>query len=973
MLNKKIILLIFVMTSLVLGVEQEVKFNEDDITPKALFISQPIISQKNLPLRIHTSLVKKSRNVLVDFKMLGGKGNTYKGPSKRITLELFGGESITIVRERIKNFRLGGYIWVGTVEGVEHSQAIFSVKGGILNGKIAMPHAIYEIRNIKDNIYSIQELNHSKFPQELEPLHSHEKPVSIKNNIIIPNILYPEDCTQITVLVAYSTAAKNAAGGQAQIESLINLAVEETNQGYINSGVSARINLVHTMETNEAIDDFSDDLSALEDTTDGVFDTIDTARDTYNADLVALIIENGSSCGLASDVVVQEANAFSVTHRTCATGYYSFGHEIGHNMGAEHDWYVPVGDRTTSAKGYVNVTENWRTIMGYNTVCDDQGQNCTRLQYWSNPDITFNGDPMGVAGSSPTNCTEASLTPDPATCVADNRQQLNNACLTVANYRLGTHTAPVVLSPIPEDSSSVSEGESGQLLRVGVGDAESGIFYYDDDELISFSTTGSISNGFMEVTIPYEVNKMKNNGTNYWYVEVSNSHGTTRYPSSGTMSFTVIPRPVISNPSPMHQSTVIENELGQVLSVDVTGATAGTFYYDNDIDISYSANALMGQGKMFVSLPYKSKEMDNNGTNFWYMEASGPGGTTRYPSSGSFSFIVTPLSPLPVISNPSPNDGDTVTEGASGQLLSIDVGDATDGAFYYDDDSVIDHSILGVIKNGKMSATIPYTTGKMKNNGTNYWYAQAANADGIVRYPTSGHLSFTVTPLPRPPLMSNPVPVDASTVEEGASGQLLRISVGDATSGKIYYDDDADISFSQVGTIISGYMEITVPYVNGEMNDNGTNYWYAEATNADGTTRYPSSGNLSFTVTRNPLAPVVSTPIPFDGATVTKGDSGQVLRIAVGDATSGRIYYDDDNTAIDYSLPGTIDSGFMEVTVPYAKGIMDDNGTNYWYVEATNEHATSRYPDTGTMSFTVTPTPIPATSNPIVPIIFLLN
>lgn len=33
------------------------------------------------------------------------------------------------------------------------------------------------------------------------------------------------------------------------------------------------------------------------------------------------------------------------------------------------------------------------------------------------------------------------------------------------------------------------------------------------------------------------------------------------------------------------------------------------------------------------------------------------------------------------------------------------------------------------------------------------------------------------------------------------------------------------------------------------MKDDGTNYWYVEATNATGTTRYPSSGNLSFTVT----------------------------------------------------------------------------------------------------------------------------
>ena len=29
-------------------------------------------------------------------------------------------------------------------------------------------------------------------------------------------------------------------------------------------------------------------------------------------------------------------NAFAVVDRTCATGYYSFGHEMGHNMGLNH-------------------------------------------------------------------------------------------------------------------------------------------------------------------------------------------------------------------------------------------------------------------------------------------------------------------------------------------------------------------------------------------------------------------------------------------------------------------------------------------------------------------------------------------------------------------------------------------------------------------------------------------------------------
>ena len=56
-----------------------------------------------------------------------------------------------------------------------------------------------------------------------------------------------------------------------------------------------------------------------------------TLRSTYGADVVALIIDDAQYCGIAYlgpgiDLM------FSVTAWNCATGYYTFGHEIGHNF-----------------------------------------------------------------------------------------------------------------------------------------------------------------------------------------------------------------------------------------------------------------------------------------------------------------------------------------------------------------------------------------------------------------------------------------------------------------------------------------------------------------------------------------------------------------------------------------------------------------------------------------------------------------
>ncbi len=193
---------------------------------------------------------------------------------------------------------------------------------------------------------------------------------------------------------------------------------------------------MHTIETNEASNNFTTDLFALQDTSDGVFNAIDTARDVYYADLVALIIDNSSSCGIGY-LNSSASSAFSVTERTCVTGNFSFAHELGHNMGAHHEWYIDdtTGDPDAYSKAFVNVTDGWRTIMSSNTLCYDQGVSCQRLQYWSNPNVTYADDPMGIISTGPTNCMVHQTSPDPSSCAADNRMRLNNTCLNVANFR----------------------------------------------------------------------------------------------------------------------------------------------------------------------------------------------------------------------------------------------------------------------------------------------------------------------------------------------------------------------------------------------------------------------------------------------------------------------------------------------------------------------------------------------------------
>ncbi|MBC8045642.1 MAG: T9SS type A sorting domain-containing protein, partial [Fimbriimonadaceae bacterium] len=85
----------------------------------------------------------------------------------------------------------------------------------------------------------------------------------------------------------------------------------------------------------------------------------------------------------------------------CAVDNYTFPHELGHLYGCRHDVYVDgTDDPYAYGHGYVNLDEEWRTVMAYNDLCEDNSADCERLPYFSNPGVTYGGDAMGVSGES---------------------------------------------------------------------------------------------------------------------------------------------------------------------------------------------------------------------------------------------------------------------------------------------------------------------------------------------------------------------------------------------------------------------------------------------------------------------------------------------------------------------------------------------------------------------------------------------
>ena len=87
----------------------------------------------------------------------------------------------------------------------------------------------------------------------------------------------------------------------------------------------------------------------------------------------------------------------------------------------------------------------------------------------------------------------------------------------------------------------------------------------------------------------------------------------------------------------------------------------------------------------------------------------------------------------------------------------------------------------------------------------------------------------------------------ATGVQAGASGQSLEVAVSNSTSCTIYYGRDENNISASVTDNEADSCKITVPY-GDDMTNSGTNYWYVEAVNSTGTTRYPTNGFLSFTM-----------------------------------------------------------------------------------------------------------------------------
>ena len=75
-----------------------------------------------------------------------------------------------------------------------------------------------------------------------------------------------------------------------------------------------------------------------------------------------------------------------MTKLSCALGRYTFGHELGHNMGLDHDKYESGWRNEPYSQGYHVPGTKFRTIMAYYRP-RDKPKNRQQINYYSNPNV----------------------------------------------------------------------------------------------------------------------------------------------------------------------------------------------------------------------------------------------------------------------------------------------------------------------------------------------------------------------------------------------------------------------------------------------------------------------------------------------------------------------------------------------------------------------------------------------------------
>ncbi len=361
----------------------------------------PLLS--SIETRIDPSVLVPNQRVKIDLHV----------PGKTIVLDL------EPMSPRSLALREGQHAWAARLSGID--SGFFLRIGDFVEGRVQRGERIYRIRSMTPSTGVLETFDAQQF-QEAPDDGVVESAASELDAGVPSNSSCQDPPERIDVMVLYTSAARDAAGGEQAIKDEIDFAIAEANQANLDSGVA---HLLYAIYRGEVPGGYVEDPEGVDPAllfkqlkfVDGELDAIHGLRSSEGADLASLIFERGnlgiySPCGYGDQVESASAAtkqlAFSVVRRWCVANVLNLAHETGHNIGANHDRANATSNLNYNF-GHIQPHPTtpgvapWRTIMAYDTPCrDDAGSyTCVRVARFSNPGLDLAGDPTGVATTKP--------------------------------------------------------------------------------------------------------------------------------------------------------------------------------------------------------------------------------------------------------------------------------------------------------------------------------------------------------------------------------------------------------------------------------------------------------------------------------------------------------------------------------------------------------------------------------------------
>ncbi|WP_460711918.1 FG-GAP-like repeat-containing protein [Lysobacter terrae] len=332
----------------------------------------------------------------------------------------------------------------------------------------------------------------------------------------------------VDIAVGYTTGFATRLGGESQAMTRLNFLVDSANQAYLNSGIDGRIRLVRAIQvdypdgTNNGTTLFDlTGVSCTESATGAHYRSFGrwdctpaavpaalqplvAARETYGADLLVLVRKfetSSTSCGVAwvlgggqtasdssnaafgtSVVNDSSGDMFPDNGATCPDLHLA--HELGHNMGQQHDVVTASGTNDSNSDGNLLDPEEYGRhpySFGYSTdgtaadiatIMSVRRISQTRYKLFSNPRISAcGGAPCGTVDQ------------------ADNARSMNATMPIVATFR--TQASPL--------QASVDLNGDGKSDLIWENYAQSWMAYW------WMSGAAPIGSGVYSIGTPYRI------------------------------------------------------------------------------------------------------------------------------------------------------------------------------------------------------------------------------------------------------------------------------------------------------------------------------------------------------------------------------------------------------------------------------------------------------------------------------------